>query len=124
MKQIRLFLMVIAIICAVTNLTGCLFREEGDVTYERVFKVSCETAYYGPFGEGGEYVESMLVSEDGGKTWSKFAFGQIESFEYVKGHEYTIRVKVTRLANPPADGSLYTYELIEIIADNFMIYTD
>jgi hypothetical protein len=43
--------------------------------------------------------------------------GAIESFEYVKGHEYTLKVRVTRLANPPADGPLHTYELIEILLD-------
>ena len=41
----------------------------------------------------------------------------IEGFEYQIGHRYTLRVRRTILANPPADASSYTYKLLEINED-------
>jgi hypothetical protein len=113
--------MIVAVLATV-NLTGCLSdNEDVDVTYEAILEVSPEiTEGYG-FGIGNDgealVVEYMKIRQKGKTDWSYLSVGAIESFEYVKGHEYIIRVKVTRLANPPADGPLLTYKLIEILSD-------
>lgn len=41
---------------------------------------------------------------------------QIEGFEYNKGYEYKLKVRITPLENPATDGSTDRYELIEIIS--------
>lgn len=59
----------------------------------------------------------MLVKEDGDLEYSHLAFGGIQGFDYVRGHEYELEVRKTTLANPPADGSNIAYELLKIIND-------
>ena len=66
-------------------------------------------------------VECMLVMENGvDVTWRKMWFSEISGFTYVKGHSYKLRVKKTILANPPADGSAWRYELIDVLEDREM----
>jgi hypothetical protein len=59
----------------------------------------------------------MLVKFDNpnGK-WEHLGLYRIEGFTYVKGHEYELRVKMTTLANPPADGYSHKYLLVIIAA--------
>ena len=42
------------------------------------------------------------------------AFGAIEGFTYEPGHEYSLVLQRTTLANPPADGYDCTYKLVKI----------
>ncbi|RNC66209.1 DUF4377 domain-containing protein [Proteiniphilum sp. X52] len=72
---------------------------------------------YNIFDERGiSPMECMLVSEEGGNgEWNTMAFGTIQGFDYEKGYEYELRVKKTTLGNPPADGSLHTYELLTVL---------
>ena len=63
-------------------------------------------------------IECMLVMEDSvDQTWRKMSFSEIEWFTYEKGHRYKLRAKKTILAYPPADGSAWKYELVEILED-------
>lgn len=39
----------------------------------------------------------------------------MDNFEYKAGTEYTLKVNVTDIPNPPADASSVKYTLIEII---------
>jgi uncharacterized lipoprotein YehR (DUF1307 family) len=124
MKNLKLIAAMIIAVLVTLNLTGCLNTDEdSDVSYMRIFEVSSETTYsyytYDSFGENDTPLmyEYMQVRERGKNTWSKLIMGSIKSFDYVKGHEYTLKVRVTRLANPPADASSLTYELIEILSD-------
>ena len=67
-------------------------------------------------------IECMLVMEDGvDQTWRKMSFSGIEWFTYEKGHRYKLRAKKTILANPPADGSAWKYELVEVLEDKEII---
>lgn len=76
--------------------------------------VSAETGTYTPWGSEVP-VECMLVKEDGDLEYSHLAFGGIQGFDYVRGHEYELEVRKTTLANPPADGSNIAYELLKVI---------
>lgn len=78
--------------------------------------VSAETGTYTPWGSEVP-VECMLVKEGGDLEYSHLAFGGIQGFDYVRGHEYELEVRKTTLANPPADGSNIAYELLKIIND-------
>lgn len=63
--------------------------------------------------------ECMLVKiDDPNGEWQKLALNSIWWFSYERGHEYVLRVKMTILANPPADGGDRKYELISIVEDN------
>jgi heat shock protein HslJ len=56
----------------------------------------------------------MLIREKQTDPWSNF-YGTIEGFTYEEGFEYLIKVKETKIKNPPADGSSLKYTLIEIL---------
>ena len=58
-----------------------------------------------------------LVSEPGSAEQTYFYNG-IDGFSQEWGHRYELRVLVTEIANPPADGSSLNYELVEVISDD------
>jgi len=68
--------------------------------------------------EGKHPIMCLRVQdEDFPNEWRNLSMSAIEGFEYQIGHRYTLRVRRTILANPPADASSYTYKLLEINED-------
>lgn len=47
--------------------------------------------------------------------WENF-FAGIEGFEFTEGESTLLKVKTTKIDNPPADASSIRYELIETVA--------
>lgn len=107
------------VLLALTSIVFLVSCDEDELT-DRVetikMYVSAETGTYMPWGSEAP-VECMLVKEDGDLEYSHLAFGGIQGFDYVRGHEYELEVRKTTLANPPADGSNIAYELLKIIND-------
>jgi hypothetical protein len=58
--------------------------------------------------------ECLRVREHPSTTWTLF-YDQIEGFMFEPGFEYTLRVRVREIENPPADGSSLSYRLIAIL---------
>lgn len=59
-----------------------------------------------------------LVQQDqkiGTDEWYYF-YEQIEGFEYKEGFIYTLKVRITPVANPPADASDRKYTLLEVLS--------
>jgi len=98
--------------------TACL-NEDGpkDITREVTMYVSSETGImYDLFDSEGEFpIECMLVKEQREDKYRPLAFSGIQGFEYEKGYEYNLRVNKTTLGNPPADGSIYKYQLVRVV---------
>lgn len=88
-----------------------------DTHAEVIMKVSETTTWWSPWEGEAPTGEYMLVKEPSDTEWKKLAMGSIKGFEYTHGHAYELEVRKTTLANPPADGSMYTYKLIRIISD-------
>ena len=126
MKTIKLFFstLLVVIIFAI-GMVSCNDDDElKDKVVEVTMSVSENTDFmYSLFDDNKENpVECMLVMEDGvDQTWRKMSFSGIEWFTYEKGHRYKLRAKKTILANPPADGSAWKYELIEVLEDKEII---
>ncbi|PKV48689.1 uncharacterized protein DUF4377 [Aquimarina sp. MAR_2010_214] len=57
----------------------------------------------------------MLYKENPSDKWTYF-YDTIEGFEYEDGYNYEIEVTVTKVENPPADGSSLHYSLVKIIS--------
>ena len=62
------------------------------------------------------YVEGMLIKENGAANWECVSFMEITGFTYERGNEYELLVKKTTLANPPQDSGNVRYELIRIVS--------
>lgn len=97
--------------------------EKKDSVKEITIYVSSETGESYGFNSTPE--ECMLVKFDNpnGK-WEHLGLYRIEGFTYVKGHEYELRVKMTTLANPPADGYSHKYLLVKIVQDKLVKETE
>lgn len=107
---------------------GMVSCNDDDEPKDKVIEVTMSVSentdiMYSLFDDNKENpVECMLVMEDGvDQTWRKMSFSGIEWFTYEKGHRYKLRAKKTILANPPADGSAWKYELVEVLEDKVII---
>jgi hypothetical protein len=106
---------------AAFSLASCSSDDDDkDIVKEINMSVSAEPGVmYDLFDSMGEHpIECMRVmTEDEPGRWQNLSFSDVKGFIYERGHEYELRVKRTILANPPADGSDRTYELVRILYD-------
>ena len=122
MKTMKLFFSpLLVVFISAIGMTSCNDDDElKDKVIEVTMSVSDNTDIMYPFFDDNKEnpIECMLVMEDGvDQTWRKMSFSMIEGFTYEKGHRYKLRAKKTILANPPADGSAWKYELVEVLED-------
>ena len=97
--------------------------EKKDSVKEITIYVSSETGE--SYGLNSTPEECMLVKFDNPNgEWEHLGLYRIEGFTYVKGHEYELRVKMTTLANPPADGYSHKYLLVKIVQDKLVKETE
>ncbi len=100
--------------------TACSDDEPKDKTKDIIMSVSEEPGVmYDIFDDEGKYPMICLrvMDEDFPGEWRNLPMTAIEGFEYEIGHMYTLKVRRTILANPPADASSYTYRLIAVLED-------
>lgn len=115
--KIYLRALLIALV-TIFGLTACMNEDEPkDITKEVTMYVSSKTGImYNLFDSEREFpIECMLVKEQREDEYHPLAFSGIQGFEYEKGYEYDLRVNKTTLANPPADGNIYKYQLVRVI---------
>lgn len=100
--------------------TACSDDEPKDKTKDIIMSVSEEPGVmYDIFDDEGKYPMICLrvMDDDFPGEWRNLPMTAIEGFEYEIGHMYTLKVRRTILANPPADASSYTYRLIAVLED-------
>lgn len=69
-----------------------------------------------PPGNADDKVKLMECIVDGTNETFYISPNRIEGFEYVEGFKYKVRVRITNIDNPPADGYTEIYELVEVIS--------
>ncbi|MGN0069499.1 MAG: DUF4377 domain-containing protein [Prevotella sp.] len=124
MKNRNFLRMLLMAFFAVAGLTAC---SDDDVPKDSVKEirmlVSAETDVTYAWGDDMKEnpIECLLVKTEGdSEEWQNLGFEQIKGFTYERGHEYYLSVKRTILANPPADASDRTYELIRVLEDKLV----
>lgn len=124
-RKMKKTLNLLFLLLAVFVISSCSSDddEKKDSVKEITIYVSSETGESYGFNSTPE--ECMLVKFDNpnGK-WEHLGLYRIEGFTYVKGHEYELRVKMTTLANPPADGYSHKYLLVKIVQDKLVKETE
>ena len=113
------------LLLAVFAISSCSSDDDEikDSVKEITIYVSSETGERYGFNSTPE--ECMLVKFDNPNgEWEHLGLYRIEGFTYVKGHEYELRVKMTTLANPPADGYSHKYLLVKIVQDKLVKETE
>ena len=120
-RKMKKTLNLLFLLLAVFAVSSCSSDddEKKDSVKEITIYVSSETGESYGFNSTPE--ECMLVKFDNPNgEWEHLGLYRIEGFTYVKGHEYELRVKMTTLANPPADGYSHKYLLIKIVQDKLV----
>ena len=124
-RKIKKTLNLLFLLLAVFAVSSCSSDddEKKDSVKEITIYVSSETGESYGFNSTPE--ECMLVKFDNPNgEWKHLGLYRIEGFTYVKGHEYELRVKMTTLANPPADGYSHKYLLVKIVQDKLVKETE
>ena len=125
MKNRNFLRMLLMSFFAVAGLTACSDDDAPkDSVKEIRMLVSAETGVTYAWGDDMKEnpIECLLVKTEGdSEEWKNLGFEQIKGFSYERGHEYYLSVKRTILANPPADASDRTYELIRILEDRLVV---
>lgn len=124
-RKMKKTLNLLFLLLAVFAISSCSSDddEKKDSVKEITIYVSSETGESYGFNSTPE--ECMLVKFDNPNgEWEHLGLYRIEGFTYVKGHEYELRVKMTTLANPPADGYSHKYLLVKIVQDKLIKETE
>ena len=124
-RKMKKTLNLLFLLLAVFAISSCSSDddEKKDSVKEITIYVSSETGESYGFNSTPE--ECMLVKFDNPNgEWEHLGLYRIEGFTYVKGHEYELRVKMTTLANPPADGYSHKYLLVKIVQDKLVNETE
>lgn len=124
-RKMKKTLNLLFLLLAVFAISSCSSDddEKKDSVKEITIYVSSETGKSYGFNSTPE--ECMLVKFDNPNgEWEHLGLYRIEGFTYVKGHEYELRVKMTTLANPPADGYSHKYLLVKIVQDKLVKETE
>ena len=124
-RKMKKTLNLLFLLLAVFAISSCSSDddEKKDSVKEITIYVSSETGESYGFNSTPE--ECMLVKFDNPNgEWEHLGLYRIEGFTYVKGHEYELRVKMTTLANPPADGYSHRYLLVKIVQDKLVKETE
>lgn len=124
-RKMKKTLNLLFLLLAVFAVSSCSSDddEKKDSVKEITIYVSSETGESYGFNSTPE--ECMLVKFDNPNgEWEHLGLYLIEGFTYVKGHEYELRVKMTTLANPPADGYSHKYLLVKIVQDKLVKETE
>ena len=124
-RKIKKTLNLLFLLLAVFAVSSCSSDddEKKDSVKEITIYVSSETGESYGFNSTPE--ECMLVKFDNPNgEWEHLGLYRIEGFTYVKGHEYELRIKMTTLASPPADGYSHKYLLVKIVQDKLVKETE
>ena len=120
-RKMKKTLNLLFLLLAVFAISSCSSDDDEikDSVKEITIYVSSETGESYGFNSTPE--ECMLVKFDNPNgEWEHLSLYRIEGFTYVKGHEYELRVEMTTLANPPADGYSHKYLLVKIVQDKLV----
>ena len=87
-----------------------------DVVKNIIVEVDSHPCNVYPFGwDISTPIPGMKIKEENSKEWQNESQYAIEGFTFEPGYFYTLKVKKTILANPPADSGNVRYQLIEVL---------
>lgn len=118
MKRYIYFTAVImTCLLGVTCLSSCLNNDDDvDVVKNIIVEVDSTPCDVYPFGwDVTNPAPGMRIKEENSKEWQNESQYAIDGFTFEPGYFYTLKVKKTILANPPADSGNVRYQLIEVL---------
>jgi hypothetical protein len=98
--------------------------EEKDWTEQKLVEVGPYIVPVYVWEDPNIYVDGIRVKNLGSSRWEPYCLDFIQGFEFEPGYYYELKVEVTHLGNPPADGYDITCRLISEVAKYPDIYYD
>ncbi len=103
-------------LCCTVGFTSCINNDESQDKVETMdVQVSAYTCFSGVLLVN-DIIEGMSVKVGSNPKYNFMGLSSIDGFSYERGYEYKLKIQRTTLANPPADGSSYTYKLIKVLS--------
>ncbi len=118
MKRLFYFAaLIITCLLGITCLSSCLNNDDDvDVVKNIIMEVDSHPCEVYPFGwDITTPIPGMKIKEENSKEWQNEPQSAIDGFTFEPGYFYTLKVKKTILANPPADSGNVRYQLIEVL---------
>lgn len=109
-KYLSTFIVLVLSLCMLSCTKD---NDDVDWSEEKIIEVSPEIVPVYIFGDPNK-VDGMLVKIDAENH--TYPIGFIDGFEFEAGYSYTLKVKITHLANPPQDGYNVRLELLSLIS--------
>lgn len=106
---------LMSLLLTLTFSVGCSKDDEPQVR-EAEFEIASSYTKCNPTFNSTESNTCLTIKEAGTSSSYTVGDGTITGFSYEPGYKYRLRVKLTKLQNPPADGSDTQYELIQTLS--------
>ncbi len=110
----RLLSLSLCILLSLSFLSCLKNSDDSDWSEECIIEISSEIIPVNTFL--GAVVDGMRVRVKGERDWMPCPITFIEGFVFEPGYFYTLKVKITHLANPPQDSGSVQCELITLIS--------
>ncbi len=101
--------------CIIFFCIGCS-KDDENMTREAEFNIASSYEKCTPSHTSTESSNCIKITEIGKSTPYYISQNTIIGFNYEPGYEYKVIIKLTKITNPPADGSDTNYELIKILS--------
>lgn len=109
MRSIYKYVTFFLLSCVLFSCEHENIMDESGSNWEETWIIGSETI------EGTDGIVNFWIKRNGNPVWEMTSCA-IKGFTYEKGYEYTIKVKITEILNPPADGSSWNCSLVSIIS--------
>lgn len=115
MKKGASFLSFVSAFLFISSFISC---KKDSTSRDVIFNIAPTIGYMTPRppGTGPANIPGMKAVEKGKTDTTLLSLERIEGFTYVEGYKYIIKVRISQIDNPPADGYSDNYKLIEIIS--------
>lgn len=110
------YLILMAALLLLICLTGSEDDKDMGQSRAEILIIAPKLELSGTMPPTPDKVSVMVATKENSDTKYYLHLGRIEGFEYVEGYEYKIKVLITMIENPPMDGHLEDFKLIEIIS--------
>nr|WP_315035622.1 DUF4377 domain-containing protein [uncultured Chryseobacterium sp.] len=104
-----------ALSCILLLSVGC-HKDDENLVREAEFNIASTYEKCTPSYPSTESNHCLKITETGKNIPYYVGETTIIGFNYEPGYEYKVLIKLTKVTNPPADGSDTNYELIKVIS--------
>lgn len=112
----KLTISVLTVLFVISVIYSCDKSDDMKNSRTEILIVAPKLELSGTLPDTGVQVKVMVANKENTDQLYYLYIGRIEGFEYIEGYEYKLKVLITKIPNPPMDGHLEAFKLLEIIS--------